>query len=148
MNLNLYIVSVSLSFFICWAPFHFQRMFARYFAIFNDEKLVTFVDPSENFTLISTAGVSVEEGLQAQLLIYYAVGILYYTCVALNPILYGILTFKFSKAWCKSPSKSKTITYSPTKMATIHPELISTLKTKSHLLLTGEVESCIISSAV
>lgn len=68
-------VAVVLAFFLCWAPFHAQRMVALY----GDNQLFIYA--------VTT----------------YVSGILYYLSTCINPLLYNIMSNKFREAFkvCK-----------------------------------------------
>ena len=71
---SLYVsVAVVIAFFICWAPFHAQRMWSIY------------------------------RGAHKCPFLYYGSGIFYYVSSTINPILYNILSKQFRKAfWVSS----------------------------------------------
>ncbi|KPI92686.1 Neuromedin-U receptor 2 [Papilio xuthus] len=80
------LVAVALSFFICWAPFHVQRLLAIYGKSMDH--------PSDTFFLV-------------YLVLTYLSGVLYFLSTAINPILYNIMSNKFRNAfkmtlasWC------------------------------------------------
>ncbi|CAH1773206.1 unnamed protein product [Owenia fusiformis] len=68
-------VAVVVAFFVCWAPFHAQRL------------MVIYV---RNWTprLMEVQGV-----------LYYISGVLYYVSSTINPILYNIMSLKFRQAF-------------------------------------------------
>ncbi|XP_071443981.1 pyrokinin-1 receptor-like [Hetaerina americana] len=72
------LVAVVVAFFICWAPFHAQRLVAVY-------------------------GKPEEEPTDMMLTAYYALtyisGILYYLSTTINPVLYHIMSLKFREAF-------------------------------------------------
>src|SRR6218665_991756 len=68
-------VAVVVAFFICWAPFHTQRL------------LSSFVNQSS-----SPPGLG-------QILFFYVSGVLYYVSAVVNPILYHIMSLKFRQAF-------------------------------------------------
>ncbi|XP_059047387.1 pyrokinin-1 receptor-like [Achroia grisella] len=72
------LVAVALSFFICWAPFHVQRLLAIY-----GKRLNT---PSETFYL-------------TYIVLTWLSGILYFLSTAINPFLYSIMSNKFRNAF-------------------------------------------------
>ncbi|XP_013187133.2 pyrokinin-1 receptor-like [Amyelois transitella] len=84
------LVAVALSFFICWAPFHVQRLLAM---------LGKKLNPTPpNFYL-------------AYVILTWMSGILYYLSTAINPFLYSIMSNKFRNAfkvtfsgWCNGRS--------------------------------------------
>lgn len=71
-------VAVVVAFFICWAPFQVQRLYAIY-------------------------GFSGEDTTATEILVYkvmtYASGLLYYLSTTINPILYNIMSLKFRQAF-------------------------------------------------
>ena len=78
-------VAVVIAFFICWAPFHVQRLIAIYGTnaedhISSNSKLAEFL----------------------YLLFTYISGVLYYVSTSINPILYNIMSNKFRVAFMVS----------------------------------------------
>ncbi|KAL4715558.1 hypothetical protein ACJJTC_009184, partial [Scirpophaga incertulas] len=80
------LVAVALSFFVCWAPFHMQRLLAIYGK--------SMEDPSDTFYLV-------------YIVLTFLSGVLYFLSTAINPILYNIMSNKFRNAfkmtltnWC------------------------------------------------
>jgi len=73
-------VAVVVAFFICWAPFHAQRLLAVYGEGSRDEH------PSD-------AMVTVYHTLT------YTSGVLYYLSTTVNPVLYHIMSHKFREAF-------------------------------------------------
>ncbi|XP_049868572.1 pyrokinin-1 receptor-like isoform X2 [Pectinophora gossypiella] len=80
------LVAVALSFFVCWAPFHVQRLLAIYGK--------SLEHPSDMF-------------YQVYIVLTYLSGVLYYLSTAINPFLYNIMSNKFRNAfkvtlssWC------------------------------------------------
>jgi len=73
-------VAVVVAFFICWAPFHTQRLISIY----------SSPDDTQQHAAASKA-------LQAVL--FYSSGILYYVSSVINPILYNIMSLKFRRAF-------------------------------------------------
>lgn len=71
-------VAVVVAFFVCWAPFHSQRLLAVYAS--------SKADPS-------AAVVAVYNALT------YVSGILYYLSTTVNPVLYHIMSHKFREAF-------------------------------------------------
>lgn len=78
---NTYFVSVAVvvAFFICWAPFHAQRLVALYLATAPKEA-------QESSTAVYMA-------------LMHASGILYFLSTTINPILYHIFSNKFRRAF-------------------------------------------------
>ncbi|GBP22749.1 Pyrokinin-1 receptor [Eumeta japonica] len=75
-------VVVALSFFVCWAPFHVQRLVAVY------GKRVEV--PSQTL-------------LRAYVVLTYVSGVSYFLSTAINPILYNIMSNKFRDAFKNKP---------------------------------------------
>ncbi|NP_001036977.1 pyrokinin-1 receptor-like isoform X2 [Bombyx mandarina] len=80
------LVAVALSFFICWAPFHVQRLLAIYGK--------SLEHPSDTFYLV-------------YIVLTFLSGVLYFLSTAINPFLYNIMSNKFRNAfkmtlaaWC------------------------------------------------
>ncbi|CAG4985862.1 unnamed protein product [Colias eurytheme] len=80
------LVAVALSFFLCWAPFHVQRIIAIYGK--------NLEHPSDTFYLV-------------YIVLTYLSGVLYFLSTAINPFLYNIMSNKFRNAfkmtlsvWC------------------------------------------------
>jgi len=73
-------VAVVVAFFICWAPFHTQRLISIY----------SSPDDVQQRAAASKA-------LQA--ILFYSSGILYYVSSVINPILYNIMSLKFRRAF-------------------------------------------------
>nr|QPA18429.1 pheromone biosynthesis activating neuropeptide receptor C [Chilo suppressalis] len=80
------LVAVALSFFVCWAPFHLQRLLAIYGK--------SMENPSDTF-------------YTAYIILTLLSGVLYFLSPAINPILYNIMSNKFRNAfkvtftnWC------------------------------------------------
>ena len=71
-------VAVVVAFFICWAPFHAQRLMVMY--------MTKSDDPSDIRNVI-------------QHVLYYVSGVLYYVSSVINPILYNIMSLKFRQAF-------------------------------------------------
>ena len=78
-------MAVVVAFFICWAPFHVQRLIAIYGT--NSEDHVSSKGPLEEFLY---------------LLFTYLSGVLYYVSTTINPILYNIMSNKFRQAFMVS----------------------------------------------
>lgn len=73
--LSTFTVAVVVAFFVCWAPFHAQRLMSIYAS--NDQP---------------TAVVVYE-------VLHYMSGVLYYVSATINPILYHIMSLKFRTAF-------------------------------------------------
>ncbi|KAL0132500.1 hypothetical protein PUN28_000325 [Cardiocondyla obscurior] len=72
------LVAVVVAFFICWAPFHAQRLLAVY--------AQSSSQPHDTIVVIYTA-------------LTYASGVLYYLSTTINPVLYNIMSNKFREAF-------------------------------------------------
>uniref|UniRef100_A0A1B6K5I7 G-protein coupled receptors family 1 profile domain-containing protein n=1 Tax=Homalodisca liturata TaxID=320908 RepID=A0A1B6K5I7_9HEMI len=79
------LVAVVVAFFICWAPFHAQRLVAIYGVHWNEP-----VSPL---------------AIQVYTVVTYFSGILYYVSTTVNPILYHIMSLKFREAFKDSLSR-------------------------------------------
>lgn len=71
-------VAVVVAFFICWAPFHAQRLLAVY-AISNQSDSPLLLTVYKTLT--------------------YTSGVLYYLSTTVNPVLYHIMSHKFREAF-------------------------------------------------
>ncbi|XP_012055058.1 PREDICTED: neuromedin-U receptor 2-like [Atta cephalotes] len=80
------LVAVVIAFFICWAPFHVQRLIAIYGT--NTEDHITSNGPWMEFLY---------------LLMTYVSGVFYYVSTTINPILYNIMSNKFRIAFMSGP---------------------------------------------
>jgi len=100
------LVAVVVAFFICWAPFHTQRLMSAYATSaaaaaaaaaqsINNSTAVTssnYVDAEESTSTTITQGVG-------ELVFFYVSGVLYYVSSVVNPILYNIMSVKFRQAF-------------------------------------------------
>ncbi|XP_068081213.1 pyrokinin-1 receptor-like [Anabrus simplex] len=77
------LVAVVVAFFICWAPFHAQRLLAIYLDQSESNKPSPVVD-----TLYHV--------------LTYVSGVLYYLSTTVNPVLYHIMSHKFREAFKKT----------------------------------------------
>lgn len=68
-------VAVVVAFFVCWAPFHAQRLMVLYVQKWTKQLL------------------------DIQMILFYISGVLYYISSTINPILYNIMSLKFRKAF-------------------------------------------------
>lgn len=75
----MYLVAVVVAFFICWAPFHAQRLLAVYLSNASPEAQETF------------AGFYV--------VLMHTSGVLYFVSTTVNPVLYHIMSKKFREAF-------------------------------------------------
>ncbi|XP_014246738.1 pyrokinin-1 receptor-like isoform X2 [Cimex lectularius] len=87
------LVAVVVAFFICWAPFHAQRLVAIYFSS-SEENWPTSELVMDVYSVVT-----------------YISGILYYLSTTINPILYHIMSLKFREAFksalcCRGRSRS------------------------------------------
>ncbi|KAL1438632.1 hypothetical protein MTO96_047989 [Rhipicephalus appendiculatus] len=83
------LVAVVVSFFICWTPFHAQRLIA------------TYADQTAAMILLFTV-------------LTYISGVTYYLSATVNPILYQVMSLKFRQAFvdtfgccCPEEARSK-----------------------------------------
>ncbi|XP_069668628.1 pyrokinin-1 receptor-like isoform X2 [Periplaneta americana] len=74
------LVAVVVAFFICWAPFHAQRLLAMYGGGSHDER------PSASMIILYHT-------------LTYTSGVLYYLSTTVNPVLYHIMSHKFREAF-------------------------------------------------
>nr|XP_018906643.1 PREDICTED: neuropeptides capa receptor-like [Bemisia tabaci] len=74
------LVAVVVAFFLCWAPFHAQRLLAVHLASNENET------PNHAFTIFYS-------------ILTYTSGILYYLSATINPLLYNIMSKKFRDAF-------------------------------------------------
>lgn len=73
------LVAVVVAFFICWAPFHAQRLLAVYAQSSSSE-------PEDTIVIIYTT-------------LTYVSGVFYYLSTTVNPLLYNIMSNKFREAF-------------------------------------------------
>ncbi|XP_034173987.1 pyrokinin-1 receptor [Osmia lignaria lignaria] len=73
------LVAVVVAFFICWAPFHAQRLLAVYAQNTNTE-------PEDALVMVYT-------------ILTYVSGVFYYLSTTVNPLLYNIMSNKFREAF-------------------------------------------------
>jgi len=71
-------VAVAVAFFICWAPFHAQRLMAVYG---------------------STSGIESQWFNDVFSILDYTSGVLYFLSTCINPLLYNIMSHKFREAF-------------------------------------------------
>nr|XP_029709614.1 pyrokinin-1 receptor-like [Aedes albopictus] len=71
------LVAVVIAFFLCWAPFHAQRLFAVYGGDQNNNEAIR-----KAFEIVT-----------------YISGILYFVSTCINPVLYNIMSHKFREAF-------------------------------------------------
>lgn len=82
------LVAVVIAFFICWAPFHVQRLIAIYGT--NPDHITS---NSKNIAFL-------------YVLMTYISGVFYYMSTTINPILYNIMSNKFRVAFRETLSRS------------------------------------------
>lgn len=92
------LIAVVIAFFICWLPFHIQRLIAIYGT--NKEDHITSNGPWMEFIY---------------LLMTYVSGIFYYASTTINPILYNIMSNKFRMAFMDTLSRSCRLPGLPTR---------------------------------
>ncbi|KAB0800522.1 hypothetical protein PPYR_06262 [Photinus pyralis] len=73
------LVAVVVAFFICWAPFHAQRLLAVYLTSATPEDQATFI--------------------KLYIVLMYTSGVLYFVSTTVNPVLYHIMSKKFREAF-------------------------------------------------
>ncbi|KAE9418413.1 hypothetical protein Angca_009594, partial [Angiostrongylus cantonensis] len=76
------LVSVVISFYLCWLPFHIQRLLSLF---------INYHDGNVSQAVETTF-----------LLVYYVSGFFYYSNSAINPILYNVFSEKYRKAFCST----------------------------------------------
>ncbi|KAH3849121.1 pyrokinin-1 receptor-like [Dreissena polymorpha] len=79
------LVAVVVAFFVCWAPFHAQRLMILYI-------------PAVKWT---------DSLSDVHKVIYYVSGVCYFLSCTINPILYSIMSLKFRKAFKQTVLKPK-----------------------------------------
>ncbi|KAL6426354.1 hypothetical protein ACFW04_009102 [Cataglyphis niger] len=81
------LIAVVVAFFICWAPFHAQRLLAVY------AQSATSSEPEDVLVIIYTT-------------LTYVSGVFYYLSTTVNPLLYNIMSNKFREAFKSMLSKN------------------------------------------
>lgn len=81
----LFSVAVVVAFFLCWAPFHAQRLLAVYLSNASKE--------------------AQESSATAYIILTYTSGVLYFLSTTINPLLYNIMSNKFREAFKVSYSR-------------------------------------------
>lgn len=81
LSLPLFAVAVAVAFFLCWAPFHAQRLMAVY-----------------GLSLINI-GISRDAFNDYFRILDYTSGVLYFLSTCINPLLYNIMSHKFREAF-------------------------------------------------
>uniref|UniRef100_A0A182MZU3 G-protein coupled receptors family 1 profile domain-containing protein n=1 Tax=Anopheles dirus TaxID=7168 RepID=A0A182MZU3_9DIPT len=92
------LVAVVIAFFVCWAPFHAQRLMAVYA---NEH--------SQNATIRAAFDT-----------LTYVSGILYYISTCINPVLYNIMSHKFREAFKQQQQQDE-----PTLRTSRRPPIVS-----------------------
>ncbi|KAL7079320.1 hypothetical protein ACQ4LE_001149 [Meloidogyne hapla] len=82
------LVSVVVMFFLCWLPFHIQRLLSIYLNETENNGDEKEQPSSAVFSLFSV--------------VFYISGYCYYSNSACNPILYNILSAKYRRAFCRT----------------------------------------------
>ncbi|CAO4368057.1 unnamed protein product [Caenorhabditis nigoni] len=77
------LLSVVITFFICWLPFHIQRLLSVYIMWSENET----ISPAVQFL---------------SMIVFYISGFCYYSNSAANPILYNLLSQKYRSAFCRT----------------------------------------------
>ena len=91
----LYLFGVVIAFFICWCPFHLQRLLSIYLAFDLFVKHQSFFN-----VLFNISGKKLDLFTSICLSIFRLVlGILFYVSPTINPILYSLLSSKFRRAF-------------------------------------------------
>ena len=119
-------MAVVICFFLCWAPFHAQRLIAFY----GTRAVITGVEEESTTTTTTTTGNSTSDGVESteqqtpatvslnaakdiesngfsreeqHEIIYniltYVSGVLYYLSTCINPLLYNLMSNKFRQAF-------------------------------------------------
>ena len=78
-----------IAFFLCWAPFHAQRLGYVYFIV----RIIHRVPSLTNNNCISFQGTEFFRAINEYLM--YVSGILYYVSSTINPILYNLMSLKY-----------------------------------------------------
>jgi len=91
------LVAVVVAFFICWAPFHTQRLMSA--SAYSAAAAAAAESELTNST--ATTHVDAEQPTQGvgDLVFFYVSGVLYYVSSVINPILYNIMSVKFRQAF-------------------------------------------------
>ncbi|CAF0906550.1 unnamed protein product [Rotaria sordida] len=87
------LVAVVIAFFICWAPFHTQRITA----------FVTRLLDKANKNITSDAATKFQE------ILFFASGILYYLSATVNPVLYNIMSKRYRNSFRRTLCRWKNV---------------------------------------
>ncbi|CAF3557507.1 unnamed protein product [Rotaria sp. Silwood1] len=87
------LVAVVIAFFICWAPFHTQRITA----------FVTRLLDKANKNITSDAATKFQE------ILFFASGILYYLSATVNPVLYNIMSKRYRNSFKRTLCRWKNV---------------------------------------
>lgn len=93
--LCVFAVAVAVAFFLCWAPFHAQRLMAVYGKTSSTPMSCIF---RRTYTVLT-----------------YVSGVLYFMSTCINPLLYSIMSHKFRDAF----KVSSNISFASSKMCTV-----------------------------
>src|SRR5664279_3910743 len=88
-------VAVVVAFFICWAPFHIQRLVSAYSSSTSSSSNDTVsTSPGGDDDGVSAAGLHASSAAPslAEAVFFYVSGVLYYVSSVINPILYNIMS--------------------------------------------------------
>ncbi|CAF1456640.1 unnamed protein product [Adineta steineri] len=91
------LVAVVIAFFICWAPFHTQRITA----------FVTRLLDKANKNITSDAATKFQE------ILFFASGILYYLSATVNPLLYNIMSRRYRNSFKRTLCRWRNVTPKP-----------------------------------
>ncbi|XP_059140541.1 pyrokinin-1 receptor-like, partial [Physella acuta] len=113
------LVAVVIAFFICWAPFHTQR-------------LLTIYIPTDAWT---------DTMMTIQTNIFYTSGVLYFFSSTINPILYNVMSHRYRKAFKRTLYKcikGKSYEYSETSIFRSTPQGTAVTVYTNHRLLVKD----------
>jgi neuromedin U receptor 1 len=85
---------VVILFFLCWFPFHIQRLLTVFL---NDSHNEQQISRDENDALVSPSTAQSIFNV-----IFYISGYCYYANSCVNPILYNLLSHKYRLAFCNA----------------------------------------------
>lgn len=96
-------MAVVICFFLCWAPFHAQRLIAVYGVFSLPTPVYNVTDRVDNGTKPIENDNFYQQQQQHNEIIYtiltYVSGVLYYLSTCINPILYNLMSNKFRQAF-------------------------------------------------